>query len=91
MAQIQFSLMKKIKIGQPEHSLIPYPPMSDNISFLSYPPNPLKVDVICVTPYGALLTAFRDILWYSIFHNTCASQMLYGLLLVDEEKQLQPL
>ena len=37
---------KKINIGRPEHSLIP----SDNISFLPYPPFPLKVDVICVSP-----------------------------------------
>ena len=31
---------KKIKIGRPEHSLTPYPPTSNNISFLSYPPPP---------------------------------------------------
>ena len=46
---------KKIKIGRPEHSLIPHPPTSDNISFLPYrlpPPSPLplKVDVIYVSP-----------------------------------------
>ena len=28
---------KKIKIGRPEHSLNPQPPMSNNISFSSYP------------------------------------------------------
>ena len=34
---------KKIKIGRPKHSLTPYPPTSDNISFLPYPspPSPL--------------------------------------------------
>ena len=41
---------KKIKIGRPEHSLTPHPPMSNNISFLPYPPYPVKVDVICVSP-----------------------------------------
>ena len=47
IAQIQFSLIKKIKIGHPEHWLPPFPsPSSDNISFLPYrqtPPNPLNV------------------------------------------------
>ena len=33
MTQIQFSLRKK-KIGRPEHSLIPHPPTSGNLSFL---------------------------------------------------------
>ena len=45
---IQFSLIKKIKIGRPEHSLTPVPPTSNNISVLPYsppplPPTPLKV------------------------------------------------
>ena len=31
---VLFSLIKKIKIGRPEHSLTPHPPTSDNISFL---------------------------------------------------------
>ena len=34
MAQIHFSLIKKIKIERPEHSLTPHLPPSDNISFL---------------------------------------------------------
>ena len=59
MAEIQFSLIKKIKIGRPKHSLTPHPPTSDNISFLPYHPPPaspppthtrLKVDVMCITP-----------------------------------------
>ena len=41
---------KKMKIGRPEHSLTPHPPTSDNISFLPYPPTPLKGDVVCVSP-----------------------------------------
>ena len=36
MAQIQFSLIKKIKTGRPEHSLNPHPLTSDNISFLPF-------------------------------------------------------
>ena len=35
MEEIQFSLIKKLKIGRPEHSLTPRPPTSDSISFLS--------------------------------------------------------
>ena len=31
---------KKIKIGRPKHSVTPYPPTSDNISFLPYPSPP---------------------------------------------------
>ena len=40
MEEIQFSLIKKIKIGRPEHSLTPRPHTSDNISFLSSSPTP---------------------------------------------------
>ena len=47
MAQFQFSFMKKIRIGRPEHSLTPQFHTSDNISFLST--HPFKVDVICVS------------------------------------------
>ena len=39
MTRIQFSLIKKIKIGRPEQSLPPQPPTSDIISFLP-PPTP---------------------------------------------------
>ena len=51
MAQIQFSLIKKIKIGRLEHSLTPHPPTSNNISFLPCTLLPLtpKVEVICVS------------------------------------------
>ena len=42
MAEIQFSLRKKIKVGRPEHSLTPPLPMSDNISFWPYHPPPSK-------------------------------------------------
>ena len=58
MAQIQFTLTKKIKIGRLEHLLNPHPPTSDNISFLTYPsspPPPLKVDVICVSALTFLI------------------------------------
>ena len=56
MAQIQFSLIEKIKIVRPEHLLTPHPRTSDDISYLPYspPPHPhihsLKVNVICVSP-----------------------------------------
>ena len=42
MAQIQFSLMKKIKIGHPEDSLTPHLPTSNSISFLPYPLPPVR-------------------------------------------------
>ena len=47
---------KRIKIGSPEHLLTPHLPMSDSISFLPYPPTPLKADVICVSPLNQILT-----------------------------------
>ena len=55
MVQIQFSLIKKIKTGRPEHSLTLHSSMSANISYTLPPPppqlpTPLKVDVICVLP-----------------------------------------
>ena len=40
MTQIQFSLIKKKKIGPAEHLLPWAPPKSDNISFLPYPSQP---------------------------------------------------
>ena len=52
-AHIQFSLIKKIKTGLPEHSRTPQPPTSDNISFFPAPPPPppyIKVDVIVYHP-----------------------------------------
>ena len=52
MAKIQFSLIKKIKIGRPEHSLTSPPVTSYNISFLPYPTHTtLKVYVMCITPW----------------------------------------
>ena len=59
MAQIQFSLIKKIKIGRPEHLLTPSPhsPTSDNISVLPYhplPPSPHPHQSgrhMCITPH----------------------------------------
>ena len=56
-AQIQFFLIKKIKIGLPEHLPTLYSPTSSNISFLPYPPALLRVDAICVSP----LTYFQSI------------------------------
>ena len=48
MAQIQFSLTKKIKIGRPER-LLTHPSPLFRITAQSYPPTLLKVDVICVS------------------------------------------
>ena len=55
MAQIQFSLIKKIKIGRSEHLLIPHSPTSNNIlpPPSPRPPTPLKLDVICVSPLNS--------------------------------------
>ena len=58
MAQIQFSLIKKRKIGRPEHSLTPNSPTSDKISFLRYPLTPytpLKWTSYVCHPYGDIL------------------------------------
>ena len=49
-AQIQFSLIKKDEDWTSSTLANPQSSTSDNISFLPYPPTPLKVDVICVSP-----------------------------------------
>ena len=51
MAQIQFSVIKKIKIGRLEHSLPPTTPKSDNI---------LKENIMCINPKNTVhLVLFR--------------------------------
>ena len=52
MAQIQFSLIKKINIGHPEHSLYPQPLRPITSYFrLTHLPNPLQSKChVCVTP-----------------------------------------
>ena len=50
MVQIQFSLIERIKIGCPEHSLTPHPPTSNNISFLPYPQPSQSGRHMCITP-----------------------------------------
>ena len=61
MTEIQFSLIKNIKIGCPGHSLTPHPSMSDNIIFLSYLPTPRSGCHMYITPkawIGNWLTKF---------------------------------
>ena len=56
-AQIQFSLINKIKIGCPEHSLTHHPPTSSDISFLPYPstyPLPQSGRNMCITTKGCV-------------------------------------
>ena len=42
---------KKIKIGRAEHSIIPHPPTSDNISFLPYPETPRSGRHMCIITF----------------------------------------
>ena len=61
MAQIQFSLKKKIKIGRPEHLVHLSPPTPGNILFLPYsPPHPLKIDAICVSALIAISIVVKE-------------------------------
>ena len=48
MVQIQFSLMKKIKIGRPEHLLTPSPYVRQHLIFVKHPTH-FKVGVTCVS------------------------------------------
>ena len=51
MAQIQFPLIKKIKIRRPEHSLIPNPTKSDILIFALPPLPPLQSGRhMCIAP-----------------------------------------
>ena len=63
MVRIQFSLIKKVKVGRPEHWLTPTPPTSDIISFLPPPPpppSPLKDDVICASTQNMKFVLLHD-------------------------------
>ena len=52
VAQIQFSWIKKIKVGLPDHSLTPHPlrPITSYFCITLFPTS-LKVDVVCVSPH----------------------------------------
>ena len=54
MVQIQFSLIKQIAIGPPEHLQLPPPLRLITSHFYITPPHP-KVDVICVSPLRGLV------------------------------------
>ena len=54
MMQIQFSLIKKIKVGLPEHSLISHL-LRPITSHFCLTPQPLKMDVIYVPPLTAAI------------------------------------
>ena len=55
MAQIQFYLIKKKKIGRPEQLLTPTPLRQVTSHLCLRPPPPLKVDVICVSPVKVII------------------------------------
>ena len=59
MAKIQFSLIKK-KIGRPEHSLTPHPLRSITSHFCLT--HPLKVKVICVSPFSRTTKNLQSII-----------------------------
>ena len=58
MGRIQFSLIKKSKIGRPEQSLTPHPAISDIISFLPLPHPPQNGRHMCITPYADDTTSY---------------------------------
>ena len=53
MAQIQFSLTKKIKIRHPKHLLTPHPlrPITSHICLTPTPTPPQNGRHMCITPY----------------------------------------
>ena len=63
MMQISFSLIKKLKIGRPDHSLTPHRLRPITSYFCLTPPHfpsPLKVDVICVSPLNGLASSISN-------------------------------
>ena len=57
MTQNQLSLIKKIKLGRPEHLLTPIPlrPITSHFCLTSHPPMPPQSGrYMCVTPYVGL-------------------------------------
>ena len=77
MVKIQFSLIKKIKIGCPEHSLTPTPlrPITSHFCLTAPPTTPLKVDIICVSPL-TLLFIYIFIFIFPYIFVTCVSPSL---------------
>ena len=69
MGQIQFSLIKKIKIGRPEHLLH----TSDNITFLPYPHSPQFVRHMCIAPKRYINT---EICLWNIHNSNLKSRYL---------------
>ena len=91
MAQIQFSLIKKIKIGRREHSLTPSPAPLRSITYHfclnPHLPTPLKVDAICVL----LLYKFQKYLGNSIkFISRNKEFKFWHLQNFIKEKPYQP-
>ena len=72
MAQIQFSLIEKIKIGCPEHALTPYPPTSDNNPthfYLTPPPPPKPPPPLFSPPPPPPLTPLLPSKWTSYVYH----------------------
>ena len=66
MLEIQFSLIRKIKVGRPEHSLTPHS-LLPITSHFCLAPTPLKVNVIYVSP---LTPWFNSYNYNSYYYST---------------------
>ena len=81
MPQIQFSLIKKIKIRRPEHSLNPHPlrPITSHFCLSPTPiAIPLKVEVICVSPLIYIQSSYSCL---GRLYLSEISLLLFGLIL----------
>ena len=94
MAQIQFSLIKKIKIGCPEHSLTPYPQclITSHFCLTPHPPPPHHTHThmpqsgrhMCMTPN--MLTKKILILKNTCSHNrSCCSKLFFNYKLIPRK------
>ena len=87
MAQIPIFVNEKLKIGRPEHSLIPHSATFDNISFLPYPPSPppsathhlpLSGRHLCMTP--TIIEIFQNMYKVHLHFNLqCREFLLHTL------------
>ena len=70
MAQTQFSVIKKIKIGRPEH-LLPTTPLRLTISYFCLPPRPPPTPQserhMCIIPYIKNNIISRVLIKFSVY------------------------
>ena len=94
MVRIQFSLIKKVKIGHPEQSLTPPRLYVQYYLIFAYIPHPpptvLKVNVICLSPLilQQMFSYHSHVFVTFFFHSKCLR--IYKFVFVEFDFQIKP-